>query len=110
MTPECEPEQERSAATQRILTPGARLGPYRIEAAIGSGGMKILDKALEKDPKERYQTAGDLAVDLRRAQRTGTATPVSPPPALPRRRPRWPWIAVLAPAAAPSAVRRMRRR
>jgi serine/threonine protein kinase len=30
---------------------------------------EILDKALAKDPKERYQHAGDLALDLRRFQR-----------------------------------------
>ncbi|MBN1503451.1 MAG: serine/threonine-protein kinase [Candidatus Eisenbacteria bacterium] len=30
--------------------------------------IHILDRALEKDPKERYQTAGDLLIDLRRAK------------------------------------------
>jgi len=34
----------------------------------------VLEKALAKDPKERYQHAGDLALDLRRATR---ATPSS---------------------------------
>ena len=31
--------------------------------------QEIVDKALAKDPKERYQHAGDLALDLRRFQR-----------------------------------------
>ena len=31
--------------------------------------QEILDKALAKDPKDRYQHAGDLAIDLRRFQR-----------------------------------------
>ena len=30
---------------------------------------EILEKALEKDPKDRYQHAGDLALDLRRVER-----------------------------------------
>jgi Tol biopolymer transport system component len=42
----------------------------------------VLDKALAKDPKERYQHAGDLAIDLRRAQRV-------PAPVIARPSPRW---------------------
>ncbi len=55
--------------------------------------QEILDKTLEKDPKERYQSAADLAVDLRRCQKSGSATPVRPP--APRGTP-WPWIAAAA--------------
>lgn len=40
----------------------------------------IVDKALEKEPADRYQTIGDLVVDLRRIarQEAGAATPASP--------------------------------
>ena len=38
----------------------------------------IVDKALEKNPADRYQTMRDLAVDLRRAARPSTETTASP--------------------------------
>jgi serine/threonine protein kinase/tetratricopeptide (TPR) repeat protein len=45
----------------------------------------VVEKALEKDPAERYQTMRDLVVDLRRLSRLTAETPaethVSPPPA-----------------------------
>jgi eukaryotic-like serine/threonine-protein kinase len=53
---------------------------------------EILDKALAKDPKERYQSAGDLAVDLRRAQRPAPVVAVAAPS---RGRP-WAWMAAAA--------------
>ena len=37
----------------------------------------ILDKTLEKDPKERYQSAADLAVDLRRCRKRGPVDALS---------------------------------
>ena len=46
--------------------------------------QEILDKALEKDPKERYQHAGDLAIDLRRARR-------EPAPVVARPSTAWSW-------------------
>jgi Tol biopolymer transport system component len=67
--------------------------------------VDIIDKALEKDPRERYQSAADLAVDLRRASRTAapaaspasTAAPVAPNP----QRRMWLWaLPVIAVAAA----------
>ena len=62
--------------------PPLRTVPPRVE--------EILDKVLEKDPKERYQSAGDFAVDLRRAQR------VAPVATAAIRRKPWPWIAAAA--------------
>ena len=53
---------------------------------------EILDKVLAKDPKERYQSAGDLAVDLRRAQRSAPVVAVAAPS---RGRP-WAWMAAAA--------------
>jgi serine/threonine protein kinase/Tol biopolymer transport system component len=40
---------------------------------------EIIDKALEKEPKERYQSAGDVAVDLRRLGRAVPAARIAPP-------------------------------
>jgi serine/threonine-protein kinase len=51
-----------------------------IDGALPSGLQRILDKALAKDPASRYQTAGDLAVDMRALLgdvETGKATPVA---------------------------------
>ncbi|MGH9591861.1 MAG: hypothetical protein ACRD5L_02125, partial [Bryobacteraceae bacterium] len=41
----------------------------------------VVEKALEKDPAERYQTARDLVVDLRRAARSKLTEAVLEPPA-----------------------------
>jgi Tol biopolymer transport system component len=48
-------------------------------AAVPPRLAEIIDKALEKDPKERYQSAGDLAVDLRRLGRAAPAAPIASP-------------------------------
>jgi len=68
-----------------LNTPTPRLEnvPARVE--------DILDKALEKDPKERYQSAADLAVDLRRAQRTPVTVVQRSSHST-----QWPWIVAAA--------------
>jgi Tol biopolymer transport system component len=49
-----------------------------------------VDKALEKEPADRYQTMQDLVADLRRATRkTGTQAPVAPAEKLRRTRVAW---------------------
>ena len=53
-----------------------------------------VEKALEKDPAERYQTMRDLVVDLKRALRIKTAEP-SPVPAVSRNRPWWTGVAAM---------------
>jgi serine/threonine protein kinase/tetratricopeptide (TPR) repeat protein len=55
----------------------------------------VIEKALEKDPAERYQTMRDLVVDLRRVWRLTAETPVSPPLA-PRDASSRLWIAAAA--------------
>ena len=60
-----------------------------------------VEKALEKDPAERYQTMRDFVVDLKRAARIRTARP-SPLPAVSGNR-RW-----LAPVAVMSRAGRRR--
>jgi hypothetical protein len=51
-----------------------------------------VDKALEKEPADRYQTMQDLVADLRRAIRKSGSQPALAPPAL-RRRTRGAWLA-----------------
>jgi eukaryotic-like serine/threonine-protein kinase len=60
---------------------------------------EILEKALEKDPKERYQHAGDLSIDLRHVQ---TPTRSAPLPTSDRlaSSSRYPWIPWALAAAA----------
>jgi serine/threonine protein kinase len=40
----------------------------------------VVERALEKDPANRYQSARDLMVDLRRLVRRGAEPPLNPPP------------------------------
>src|SRR5688500_2489794 len=58
--------------------------------------VQILEKALAKDPAERYQHSADFALDLRRAKRvaeSGISQARAQPPTTPASRPRlFPWI------------------
>jgi TolB-like protein len=57
----------------------------------------VVDKALEKDPAERYQTMRDMVVDLRRVSRhteTGAGAHAHAPDVTRVRR--WPWMAASA--------------
>ena len=59
----------------------------------------VVEKALEKDPAERYQSMRELVVDLRRAARQ--KAPDAAPAAVVKARGRWlPWVAVAGLAAA----------
>src|SRR5439155_22768119 len=69
-------------ATPRPLAELRPDTPYLLRAAI--------EKALEKDPMDRYQSAREFAVDLRRAQRERSSAEVTPPvPYRPKTRRRW---------------------
>ncbi len=57
---------------------------------------EILEKALEKDPKDRYQHAGDLALDLRRVERNPGTKSAQVPAVPPTKWRAWiPWAAAL---------------
>jgi hypothetical protein len=72
--------------------------PPPLSSSIPSPLRGVVEKALEKDPADRYQSARELAVDLRRiARRTDSSLEVvgaASPEAVPARR-QW-WIPVAA--------------
>src|SRR5580693_3865877 len=69
------------------------VSPRTVNPKISEGLERVILRALQKDPKERYQSAGDLRIDLANLA-TGTA-PIYPPRA-PSRNWRWPAIIALA--------------
>lgn len=60
--------------------------PEPLSADIPQPVRGVVEKALEKDPAERYQTMKDVVVDLRRNSRQGVVAPSRLP---------WKWIAAV---------------
>jgi serine/threonine protein kinase len=81
----------------QALVSGA-LPPLPESADAPAGLRNVIEKALEKDPAERYQTARDLVVDLRRLTR---ATTTVAPAATPTTSRRW---RVIVPVVAAAGV------
>src|SRR5260370_6446590 len=73
----------------------APVPPHEVNPKISEGLERVILRALQKDPKERYQSAGDLRIDLANLA-TGTA-PIyaQQSPASTWRR----WAAIVAAAA-----------
>jgi serine/threonine protein kinase/Tol biopolymer transport system component len=70
--------------------------PLPLSESIPSALRNIVEKALEKEPSERYQFAREIAVDLRRvARRTETASDTPVPAVIPAASRRW-WISAAA--------------
>lgn len=67
--------------------------PRALNPKISEGLERVILRALQKDPKERYQSAGDLRIDLANLA-TGT-TPVHAPGKTPPNWERWLVIAAL---------------
>ncbi len=65
--------------------------PRGVNPKISEGLERVILRAMQKDPKERYQSAGDLRIDLANLA-TGTA-PIYQAPAPPRNR--LSWVAVM---------------
>ena len=78
--------------------------PVRLNPEMPIDLERIVNKALEKDRRLRYQSASELAVDLKRLQRelqsgrssAGVAVATSAEPVSARRRLRWKWAAASA--------------
>jgi TolB-like protein/Tfp pilus assembly protein PilF len=67
------PEAESARLIASILTT-APARPCGVNRHLSSGLENIVLKCLEKDPEDRYQSAKELAVDLRRLLSPSTAT------------------------------------
>ncbi|MGA8153040.1 MAG: protein kinase [Terriglobales bacterium] len=92
----------------------APTSPVRLNPRLPAELERFIDKALEKDRKLRYQSAGDMGVDLKRLRReiesgrtgavsvSGTATSRATAPARSGFRPKW--IAIFAAALVGVAV------
>ena len=55
--------------------------PASLNHALSAELQRVIGKCLEKQPENRYQSAGELAIDLRRLQ-TGVASEARPAPRL----------------------------
>ncbi len=86
-----------SAATFHAILSSAPTAPVRINPDLPGELERIINKALEKDRKLRYQTASDLRADMERLKRDSDSGRTATAPVvvgLERRRPRlWLWAA-----------------
>jgi len=79
---------------REVLMSIARDAPPSLPADVPAALRTIVEKALEKDPAERYQGMRDLVVDLRRLSRKSEEPLPAPPP--PVARSHWPVLALAA--------------
>ena len=86
-----------SAATFNAILNSAPTVPVRINPDLPGELERIINKALEKDRKLRYQTASDLRADLERLKRDSDSGRTAAAPAAVQREPRksrrWLWAA-----------------
>ncbi len=70
----------------------APVPPRRLNSAVSTRLEDVILKCLEKDPGERYQSAKEIALDLRRITASSTTATFE----LPRRRASWRTVALVA--------------
>lgn len=70
---------ERSQLTSAILRSSPR-PPAAVNPSISSELSRIVEKCLEKEPENRYQSAKELAVDLKRLAQATESKRLLPPP------------------------------
>jgi TolB-like protein len=74
-------EGSTSAAVFDAILNRAPVAPVEHNAAVPNELERIVNKTLEKDPALRYQSAADLAADLRRLRRDSTTSAHATPEA-----------------------------
>jgi TolB-like protein/predicted Ser/Thr protein kinase len=79
-------EGATSAAVFDAILNRAPVAPAELNATVPAALERVVNKALEKDPALRHQSAADLCADLRRVQRDSSTTRPAPTAARPRRR------------------------
>jgi len=76
-------EGSTSAAVFDAILNRPPIAPIEHNATVPNELERIVNKALEKDPALRYQSAADLAADLRRLRRVSTSDHAAPEAARP---------------------------
>ena len=66
---------ESSAATLDAILHKAHTAPVRINPDLPDELERIINRALEKDPHLRYQSASDIRADLQRLKRDSASRP-----------------------------------
>ena len=97
-------EDSAPRLTDEILHQTA-VSPRALNSRVSSQFETIILKCLEKDPEDRYQSAKELSIDLRRLGTQSSAAAVAVAETKPRRmQARWPRIAIGAFAGALSVA------
>lgn len=71
-------KRDTDAATMRAITTDTPEPLARYRANVPDDLQRIVDKLLQRDPALRYQTAGDVAADLKRMAISGSSGQVVP--------------------------------
>jgi Tol biopolymer transport system component/tRNA A-37 threonylcarbamoyl transferase component Bud32 len=86
-----------------VLAAIVNTAPEPLPDEVPLGLRMLVEKALEKEPRERYQSMQEIVVDLRRLQRLSASQPLRA--AAPRvRSPSWRWTALASLALAALAA------
>ncbi|HUJ33212.1 MAG TPA: protein kinase [Candidatus Acidoferrum sp.] len=87
---------ETTGVIAEAILDRAPVAPVRLNPDLPSKLEEIINKALEKDRKLRYQTAAEIRTDLRRLKRDSTSGETTVVAALPPARSRFHWLGPLA--------------
>jgi eukaryotic-like serine/threonine-protein kinase len=85
-------KRDSDAATLRAITQDTPEPLARYRANVPDDFQRIVNKLLQRDPALRYQTAGDVAADLKQLAISSSSGQVTPIVA--KKRPLWPKIAI----------------